>query len=104
MAEFQKAAKTTDLKEGKIKLAHVAGEEIALYKIGEQVFATNNLCTHESCELDQNNIIEGDEVECTCHGSKFNIKTGENIAPPAAGPLPVYKTKVDGDDVYVEID
>jgi nitrite reductase/ring-hydroxylating ferredoxin subunit len=44
-----------------------------------------------------------EEVECTCHGSKFNIKTGVNTAPPAAENLPTYQTKIEGDDVYVEV-
>lgn len=103
MAEFQKAAKTNEIVEGDIKVARLGNEEIALYKINGEILATNNLCTHEYCLLNENHNIEGEEVECTCHGSKFNIRTGENTFPPAAENLPVYKTKIEGDDVYVKV-
>lgn len=103
MAEFQFAAKLNDVAEGQITLAKIGKEQIALYRLGSEIFATNNICTHEYCELDQNNVIEGEEVECTCHGSKFNIRTGVNTQPPSAEPLPVYKTELRGEDVFVEI-
>ena len=103
MTEFQKAAKLADIHEGKITLARLNGEEIALFNLGGEIFATTNICTHEHCELDQNNYIEGEVVECTCHGSQFKIKTGENVQPPAAEPLRTYKTKIEGEDVLVEI-
>ena len=102
MAEFQKAAKVAGVHEGEITLARLGGEEIALFNLGGEIFATTNICTHEQCELDQNNYIEGEAVECTCHGSHFNIKTGENTVPPAAEPLKTYKVKVDNDDILIE--
>ena len=71
--------------------------------MGDEVFATSDTCTHEQCVISENYYIEGEEVECTCHGSHFNIKTGENTVPPAAEPLKTYKTKVVGEDVLVEI-
>lgn len=103
MSDFQKAAKLEDVHEGEITLARLGEEQIALFRLGEEIFATSNICTHHQCELDQNNIIQGEELECTCHGSKFNIKTGANLGPPAVEPLPVYKTEIRGEDVFVEI-
>ena len=103
MSEFQKVAKLEDVHEGEITLVEIGKDQIALYRIGEEIFATSNICTHEQCELDQNNIIEGEEVECTCHGSKFNIKTGAVVQAPAFEPLPVYKTEIRGDEIFVEV-
>lgn len=103
MDEFTKVADYEDIKEGQITLVKVENEEIALFKLGETIFATSNLCTHEECPLDENNLIDGEEVECTCHGSRFNIKTGVNTAPPAAIPLPVYKTKIEKKEVYLKL-
>ncbi|MDP2670985.1 MAG: non-heme iron oxygenase ferredoxin subunit [bacterium] len=103
MSEFQKVAKLDDVHDGQITLAKIGKEQIALYRLGNEVLATTNICTHEYCELDQNHNIEGEEVECTCHGSKFKIRTGENTSPPAAEPLPIFKTKVENGEVFVEI-
>ncbi|OGY26295.1 MAG: hypothetical protein A2Z11_02460 [Candidatus Woykebacteria bacterium RBG_16_43_9] len=99
---MKKAAKLSELKDGEVKGVKLNGEEIALYCLGDKVFATSDICTHEQCVISKNYYIDGEEVECTCHGSHFNIKTGENTVPPAAEPLKTYPTKIEGDDVLVE--
>jgi nitrite reductase/ring-hydroxylating ferredoxin subunit len=103
MAEFKKVAKLSELSEGQVKGVTLDGQDVALYRFGDEVFATTNICSHEYCVISENNIIDGQEVECTCHGSRFNIKTGENTLPPAAGPLITYKTKIEGDEVLIEV-
>ncbi|MDP2721044.1 MAG: non-heme iron oxygenase ferredoxin subunit [bacterium] len=103
MSDFTKVAQLKELKEVQVKGVRVNGEEIALYRFGDEVFATSDICTHEQCVISENYYIDGEEVECTCHGSHFNIKTGENTVPPAAEPLKTYPTKVDGENVLVEI-
>jgi len=40
-------------------------------------------------------------LECPCHGSQFNVKTGEVVSPPANEPLTQYAVRVDGDDILV---
>lgn len=45
--------------------------------------------------------LEGFEVECPWHGSKFDIKTGEPTKPPAARAVPKYEVKIDGDNILV---
>jgi len=88
--------------EGELKKVDVAGEPVALFNVGGKIYATTNICTHEHCELDENHSINGDVVECTCHGSKFNIKTGAVVLPPATDPLKTYQVSVEGEDVFVE--
>lgn len=105
MADFKKVANLPELEAGKIKGVTVNGERIALYNIGGEIFATTDVCTHEQCSLAGNGLIEedGEIVECMCHGSHFNIKTGEVTAPPAFEPLKTYKVKVEGEDVLLEV-
>src|SRR3990167_8946367 len=103
MAQFQKVAKISELKENQVKGVKLNGEEIALFRLGGEVFATSDICTHEQCVISENYYIDGEEVECTCHGSHFNIKTGENTVPPAAEPLKTYPVKIAGDDVLIEV-
>ena len=60
------------------------------------------ICTHEQCVISENYDVQGEEVECTCHGSQFNVKTGANILPPAAEPLKTFKVLVEDEEVFVE--
>lgn len=103
MADFRKVADLAELKESEVKGIKIDGEQVALYRLGNEVFATTDICTHEECIISDNFYLEGEEVECTCHGSRFDIKTGENTVPPAAEPLKTFKAKVQGQDVLVEI-
>jgi 3-phenylpropionate/trans-cinnamate dioxygenase ferredoxin subunit len=42
-------------------------------------------------------------VTCALHGSKFDIKTGAVLAPPAATGVASYRVRVSGLDVEVEV-
>ncbi|MEK9146766.1 MAG: non-heme iron oxygenase ferredoxin subunit [Patescibacteria group bacterium] len=97
-----KVATVNEIPEGDLKKVDVNDQPMALFKIGGEIFATTNICPHEQCELDENHAIHGEEVECTCHGSRFNIKTGANVLPPAAEPLKTYEVSIEGDEVFVE--
>jgi naphthalene 1,2-dioxygenase ferredoxin component len=101
---LHKAGAREEIKEDEIALVEVGGEQIALYNIDGEVLATADACPHDFCSLSENaDIVNGDEVECSCHGSRFSIRTGENVNPPASDSLPVFRTEVRGDDVFVEI-
>jgi len=103
MADFKKVAEFSELEEGKITGVRVNGEMIALYKIDNQVFATTDNCTHDVCSLEDFGKVEGEEVECTCHGAKFKISTGQVTRLPAIAPLKTYNVRLDGEDVLVEV-
>jgi 3-phenylpropionate/trans-cinnamate dioxygenase ferredoxin subunit len=103
MAELVKVAKLSDIKEGEVKSVMIGSEKVAIYRKGERIFATSDICTHADCIISENSNLEGDEVECTCHGSKFNIKTGEVTSPPATEPLKTYQVNVEGEDVFIEV-
>ena len=99
---LRQVGKLSEIKEGEVKGVNVDREQIALYRLGDEVFATSDICTHEQCVISENFYIDGEEVECTCHGSHFNIKTGENTVPPAAEPLKTYKVKIEDQDVLIK--
>ncbi|WP_406412721.1 Rieske (2Fe-2S) protein [Streptomyces halstedii] len=50
-------------------------------------------CTHAGCVLDK---VEGNEGNCPCHGSRFDMTTGEALHGPATVPLPAVPVKVEG--------
>lgn len=96
-----KVANKSEVVEGQIRKVKVGKEDVALFNVGGNIYATTNVCTHEFCELDQNYVMHGEEVECTCHGSQYDVKTGANTVPPSAEPLKTYKVTVEGDEVFI---
>lgn len=97
-----KVASLNDVPEGEIKKVMVNGDPVALFKIEGKIYATTNICAHEQCDLAENHEIMGDILECTCHGSQYNIKTGANVLPPASEPLKTYAVSVEGEEVFIE--
>lgn len=97
-----KVANKDEIAEGTLKKMMVGKDPVALFNIGGKIYATTNICTHEFCELDENYTMHGEDVECTCHGSQFNVKTGANTVPPAAEPLKTYKVILENDEVFIE--
>jgi nitrite reductase/ring-hydroxylating ferredoxin subunit len=100
---LHKAASLSELKPGEITAIELNGRKIALYLLDGQPFATSDLCTHEDCPLSEEGDVVGKEVHCLCHGSRFDIQTGEVLEPPAVEPLPTYPVELRGEDVYLDL-
>lgn len=77
---------------------------IAIYRIGETIYATDNVCSHEEADL-TDGWLEPDDctVECPLHGARFSIETGQALSLPAYRPVAVYPVNVEGDLVFVEL-
>ena len=65
-------------------------------------YAIDDVCTHENFLL-SGGELEGFDVECPQHGSKFNVKTGRVTGLPAVMPTKVYPVTVEGEEVYVDV-
>lgn len=102
MAEFIKAIEENKLEEGTIVPVTVSGLSLGLVKSGNRYFAFEDKCTHAGCALSEG-LLQDLEVECPCHGARFNIESGEVLALPATLPIKTYSTKVAGGWVTVEI-
>ena len=100
MEGFTKVAKTTDLADGEIMLVEVGEERVLLSNLEGSFYAIGEECPHAMGSLSDGEV-EGDEVECPIHGSRFNLRTGENVTPPAAEPVARYAVRVEGDDISV---
>ena len=78
-------------------------KEIAVFKLEEGVFAVDNACSHEYSELSQGYIMDGHDVTCPKHGSRFDIRTGEVRDFPATEPVKTYEVKIEDGVVYVKV-
>jgi len=101
MNDFVKVAQTNDIQPSHMKFVQVADEDICLVNINGKFYAISNVCTHEGGPL-ADGTLEGYQVECPWHGSKFDVRTGEVTAPPASVPVPTYEVRVDGNNILVK--
>ena len=85
-----------------MKQVSAHGDVIGLYRVGSDVYAINDYCTHEETFLTEGDF-EADEleVECPLHGSRFNVVDGSVRILPATKAVATYPVKVEGDLVLV---
>ena len=78
------------------------GESICVARVGDQVFAIGDVCSHSDASLSEGDITDF-KIECWLHGAEFDLRTGEALTPPAVAPVKTYSVTVDGDSVTVEM-
>jgi ferredoxin-NADP reductase/nitrite reductase/ring-hydroxylating ferredoxin subunit len=99
--DFVRVADTKDIQPLHMKEVQVDGENICVVNIEGKYYAIGSICTHEGGPL-ADGTLEGYEVECPWHGSKFDVRTGEVRNPPASEPEPAYEVKVDGNNILIK--
>jgi 3-phenylpropionate/trans-cinnamate dioxygenase ferredoxin subunit len=97
---WHRVGSASAIAEGEAVEARMGDIALALCRINGEIFAIDDVCTHELALLSQG-FVEGDEIECPLHQARFHIPTGRCLAPPADRDLRTYAVRVDGDDVFV---
>ena len=103
MAEaFVSAIKTADVPVNGMVVVDVKGVRIAVTRVRGAYYAFDDECTHEQCSLAEGDLA-GTTVTCMCHGAEFDVRSGAVLAPPAVVPIRVYRTRVEGDALQIEV-
>jgi 3-phenylpropionate/trans-cinnamate dioxygenase ferredoxin subunit len=96
------AAALADVPEGGALAVVVDGVELALVRDGDTVYAIADECSHAAIPLSEGEV-EGCEIECWLHGSRFDLRTGKPVNLPATEPVQTYPTTIEGDQVLVDL-
>ena len=92
----------SELQQGKPVKVEKNGKTICVARVGDEVFAIDDTCSHSDASLAEGDVTDF-KIECWLHGAEFDLRTGEALTPPAVAPLHTYGVHVDGDSVTVEI-
>jgi Rieske Fe-S protein len=60
--------------------------------------AFSAVCQHQGCTVGS---VNGDIIQCNCHGSQYSATDGSVKKGPTTKPLPKKKVSVDGDNIVV---
>ena len=99
---FQRACSLAELTDSQPLRVEIDGLDVAVVKHGDEIFAIEDECSHAQVALSEGDI-EGCEIECWMHGSRFDLRTGKPTGPPATEPVPIYPVHIDGDDVLIDL-
>jgi len=104
MGEARRLCARDDLAPGTARCFAVDGHRVALVRVDDDFYAIDDTCSHADYSLSEGDVWEDErEIECPKHGSTFSLTTGEPQTLPATQPVPVYKVRVDGNDVVVQV-
>jgi 3-phenylpropionate/trans-cinnamate dioxygenase ferredoxin subunit len=103
MSEYVGVAKAEEVGEGAVKAFQVGDQLVAVSRVNGELLAFSDICTHRQCNLSSGGEIEGTVIECECHGSRFDMKTGEVVDGPATEPIPVFGVRDEGGELQVSV-
>ena len=67
-------------------IAH-GGEPFTVVNLDGKYFAFSDTCPHRGCELHEGKIVAGTQIQCPCHGARFDMTTGQGLGGPTTESL-----------------
>jgi nitrite reductase/ring-hydroxylating ferredoxin subunit len=99
---YVKLTSTNDVKPNSMMGLTVKDQKILLANVNGNYFAIGDKCMHRGCQLSKGKL-EGETVICPCHGSIYDLKTGNFLKGPTKKGEPKYNLKVENNDVMINL-
>ncbi|MCU7797299.1 MAG: non-heme iron oxygenase ferredoxin subunit [Candidatus Thiodiazotropha sp. (ex Myrtea spinifera)] len=91
--QWVEVATVDELSPGKMKRVEIDGHRYLITNAEGQIYAVDDQCSHEDVSL-YLGCIQGKNIKCSLHGSRFSLETGEPLEAPADEPIGTYETRV----------
>jgi 3-phenylpropionate/trans-cinnamate dioxygenase ferredoxin subunit len=101
MIGFEMVARIDEITPSSPKRIKVGECECVLFRVGEQIFALENLCPHQRYAVFHQGILEQYTITCPMHGWSFDVRTGKAVM--GSGRLKTFEVRVDKNNVWVKI-
>jgi 3-phenylpropionate/trans-cinnamate dioxygenase ferredoxin component len=92
-----------DVADGAAVRVELAAADIAVVRVGDEIFALDDVCSHAEFPLTDGEV-DASTIECALHGSRFDLRTGKALGPPATQPVRTYPVSVIDGDVYIDME
>ena len=92
-ATWHDVAAAGELAPGGHAVYEVDGRFVAVYNVGGELYAIEDVCTHDGNPL-ADGAVEVHEVICPRHGARFCLRTGEALSPPAYEPVATFPVAI----------
>jgi nitrite reductase/ring-hydroxylating ferredoxin subunit len=98
--DWTPAADASQLPEGRPARVVVDDTPVLLLRDGERIYAIHDRCSHRGCSLSEGSV-EGSEIVCSCHGSRFDLRDGAVRGGPATSAQPSFQVRVEDGRIEV---
>ena len=101
MTEYEAVARLDELEPGSLACVRVGERELALARVGDDLYAFQGHCIHLQGPLCEGRL-QGHVLSCPWHGWQYDVRTGENEFDRAIK-LETYPVKVEDGEVKVAL-
>lgn len=91
----------SDIQEGKPIAFTKNGKALCVARVGNEVFAIEDNCTHQDASLSEG-TQDGFKIECWLHSAEFDVRSGEALTPPAVTPVKTFPVKISNNEIEIE--
>jgi len=95
-------APAEEIPEGEARTFEIEGIRVAVARAKEQLYAIQDLCSHDDGPLGEGELEEF-AIVCPRHGAKFDVRTGAVLAMPAVAPIETFPVMEKNGKVMVGI-
>lgn len=99
---FESVGKLDDFPDGRAREVRVGARRIAVFRVGEKLYAIKNICPHQAEPLHCLPPVNGQAV-CIGHGWRFDLRSGACVLGPEGVRVATYPVRVEGDEVQVGV-
>ncbi|HZP91140.1 MAG TPA: non-heme iron oxygenase ferredoxin subunit [Actinomycetota bacterium] len=103
MANWVRVGEAGEVADGEVSSFSVGDRTVAIANLGGDLHAFDDVCTHQQCSLSEGEL-DGTVIECPCHGSQFDIMTGEVVEGPATEPIDVFEAREEAGELQVSLE
>ena len=101
----ERLCRLDELSPGSARRFEIPGHRIAVVRIGDDVYAIGDRCSHANVSLAEGEIHDDDKtIECWKHGSEFSLESGAPLTLPATKPVPTYDARVEDGEIVVVVE
>jgi 3-phenylpropionate/trans-cinnamate dioxygenase ferredoxin component len=97
-----KLASIDDVKPNSMMRVTISDQKILLANVNGNYYAIGDVCMHRGCKLSEGEL-EGETVICPCHGSTYDLKTGNFLKGPTKKGEPTYNLKIENNDIMISL-
>ncbi|QFY41296.1 non-heme iron oxygenase ferredoxin subunit [Candidatus Methylospira mobilis] len=90
-----------NLAPGEHVVVDVNGTAVAVFRIGDEYYAIEDICTHDRSAISRNCMLEGREIICSRHGGRFCLQTGKALLGPVYENIGVFPVRIEQSVIQV---
>ncbi|HJO83664.1 MAG: Rieske 2Fe-2S domain-containing protein [SAR202 cluster bacterium] len=99
---FVKVGTVDEVPQGASKLFEIEDKQVSVFNVGGTLYAVDDACPHRGASLGDGEH-DGFEVQRPRHAARFDVRSGDVLAPLAQESVTTFSVRVQGNDIELDV-